>query len=306
MADFPSNPSNGNTHIIGNTVWVYNSTSDSWLIQDVTEYAVAHVGTSAPTNVQHGSLWFDTGSTGRLHVYVNGSWVYANPGAVNTIIAGAGIDVTEVPGSATLSHSDTSSISGTKGSTADLTKIDTITIDGNGHVTAVATGPIGHSDTSSISGTKGNTGNTTKIDKITVDANGHVTAVTTGAIGHSNTSNLSGTYGSTSDGTKIDTITVDANGHVTAIATGPAGGGGGSGSYAVGDIAVGRPKWNYSSVTHSAGTNYAGSTISFGLSQPSGTWKCIHGAHVSSTFRYSDESYHTINASSLSIYERVS
>jgi hypothetical protein len=266
MADFPSNPSNGNTHIIGNTVWVYSSTSDSWLIQDVTEYAVAHVGTSAPTNVQHGSLWFDTGSTGRLHVYVNGSWVYANPGAVNTVIAGAGIDVTEVPGSATLSHSDTSSISGTKGSTADLTKIDTITI----------------------------------------DANGHVTAVTTGAIGHSNTSNLNGTYGSTSDGTKIDTITVDANGHVTAIATGPAGGGGGSGSYAVGDIAVGRPKWNYSSVTHSAGTNYAGSTISFGLSQPTGTWKCIHGAHVSSTFRYSDESYHTINASSLSIYERVS
>jgi hypothetical protein len=267
MADFPSNPSNGNTHIIGNTVWVYNGTSDSWLINDVLEHAIAHVGTSAPSNVQHGSLWFDTGTTGRLHVYVNGSWVYANPGAVNTVIAGSGIDVTQSTGSATVAHSNTSNLNGTYGNTGDTTKIDTITIDGNGHVTAVATGPTGHS----------------------------------------NTSNLSGTYGSTSSTTKIDTITIDSNGHVTASATGPAsGGGGGSGSYAVGDIAVGRPKWNYSSITHSAGTNYAGSTISFGLAQPSGTWKCIHGANVSSTFRYSDESYHTINSSTLSIYQRVS
>ena len=268
MANFPSNPSNGNTHIIGNTIWVYASSTDSWTIQDVNEYAVANLESSLPSNPDQGTLWFDKQTTGRLFIYVDGHWIDASPASFDTVIGGSQIDVV------------------TSGSGADVV--------------------VGHSDTSTLNGTYGSTGDLTKIDQITVDANGHVTAVTTGAIGHSNTSNLNGTYGSTSDDTKIDTITVDANGHVTAIATGPAGGGGGSGSYAVGDIAVGRPKWNYSSVTHSAGSNYAGSAISFGLSQPSGTWKCIHGANVSSTFRYSDESYHTINASSLSIYERVS
>lgn len=43
----------------------------------------------------------------------------------------------------TLSHSDTSTLSGTYGSTADGTKIDTITVDALGHVTAIATGAVG-------------------------------------------------------------------------------------------------------------------------------------------------------------------
>ena len=41
-----------------------------------------------------------------------------------------------------------------------------------------------HEDTSSLSGIYGSTANGTKIDQITVDANGHVTAVTTGATGN--------------------------------------------------------------------------------------------------------------------------
>ena len=40
-----------------------------------------------------------------------------------------------------------------------------------------------HSDTSALSGTYGSTSNGTKIDNITVDARGHVTAITTGATG---------------------------------------------------------------------------------------------------------------------------
>ena len=41
-----------------------------------------------------------------------------------------------------------------------------------------------HEDTSTLSGVYGSTANGTKIDQITVDANGHVTAVTTGATGN--------------------------------------------------------------------------------------------------------------------------
>ena len=41
-----------------------------------------------------------------------------------------------------ISHDDTSALNGTYGSTANNTKIDTITVDAYGHVTAIATGPI--------------------------------------------------------------------------------------------------------------------------------------------------------------------
>jgi len=43
-----------------------------------------------------------------------------------------------------------------------------------------------HNDTSTLSGTYGSTANGTKIDQITVDALGHVTAITTGATGSGN------------------------------------------------------------------------------------------------------------------------
>ena len=41
-----------------------------------------------------------------------------------------------------------------------------------------------HEDTSTLNGTYGSTANGTKIDEITVDANGHITAITTGATGN--------------------------------------------------------------------------------------------------------------------------
>jgi hypothetical protein len=43
----------------------------------------------------------------------------------------------------TFNHSDTSALSGTYGSTSDGTKIDQITVDGRGHVTAITTGATG-------------------------------------------------------------------------------------------------------------------------------------------------------------------
>jgi len=43
-----------------------------------------------------------------------------------------------------------------------------------------------HEDTSTLSGTYGSTSNGTKIDQITVDSNGHITAITTGSTGDIN------------------------------------------------------------------------------------------------------------------------
>jgi len=67
----------------------------------------------------------------------------ANTGTITGVTAGTGLSGGGNSGSVTLSHADTSSLSGTYGSTTDGTKIDTITVDANGHITAVATGNTG-------------------------------------------------------------------------------------------------------------------------------------------------------------------
>jgi hypothetical protein len=52
-----------------------------------------------------------------------------------------------------VSHGDTSPLNGTYGSTNNTTKIDTITVDGNGHITAITTGPIAGGGGGGVSGT---------------------------------------------------------------------------------------------------------------------------------------------------------
>lgn len=174
MANFPSSPSNGDTHIIGNTIWVYNSTSDSWIIQDVNEYAIASLENTPPASPDEGTLWFDDQTTGRLYVYINGSWIDASPGELTNIVggtnvtattsgttvtisstdtdttysAGSGIDLTGT----TFSHSDTSSQGSVNNS--GTTFIQDITVDGYGHITGIgsATMPSGGSGTTSILG----------------------------------------------------------------------------------------------------------------------------------------------------------
>ncbi|MGB2046256.1 MAG: hypothetical protein ACPHUD_11025, partial [Porticoccaceae bacterium] len=49
---------------------------------------------------------------------------------------------------------------------------------------------ISHTDTSTLNGTYGSTSNATKIDQITVDAQGHVTAITTGGTGSMSSFNV--------------------------------------------------------------------------------------------------------------------
>jgi len=89
----------------------------------------------------------------------NGDGVSGNPTITNTVVpndatitlsagtdlTGGGNFTTDQSGNETITfnHADTSTLSGTYGSTADGTKIDTITVDARGHVTAVATGTTG-------------------------------------------------------------------------------------------------------------------------------------------------------------------
>jgi hypothetical protein len=149
--------------------------------------------------------------------------------AAGTSMSGGGAFTTNQTFSETITinHGDTSSLSGTYGSTDDAVKIDTITVDSNGHVTNITTGPVSGGG----GGTTPNNATITLAAGTSITGGGSFTTDQsfneTITFSHGNTSNLSGTYGSTNDSVKIDTITVDANGHITAITTGAVAGGGG-------------------------------------------------------------------------------
>ena len=93
-------------------------------IQDITLDTYGHVTglNSATVSIGNGTLTVQ--GTGAL----GGSGTFTANQSGNTTIS--------------ISHDDTSALNGTYGSTANNTKIDTITVDAYGHVTAVATGPI--------------------------------------------------------------------------------------------------------------------------------------------------------------------
>jgi hypothetical protein len=167
---------------------------NSGTINGITAFAMASGTASFPSNITVG------GTVDGRDVAADGTkldGIEANAKNDQTITAGSGLSGGGT-GDVTLSHSDTSSLSGTYGSTSDGTKIDQITVDGQGHVTAITTGTTGditgvtagsgisgggtsgtvtisHSDTSS-QGSINNSGRT-YIQDITLDTYGHITGI---------------------------------------------------------------------------------------------------------------------------------
>ena len=92
--------------------------------------------------------------------------------------------------------------------------------------------------------------------------------------------------------------TITLNNSVTSLSYGNVG------SLAVGHvISSGNASGTYS---HSAGSNYAGSSILFGSSAGSGTWKCLSPAATSQTYNYNDNPTVTINFRTGGLYQRIS
>lgn len=168
-----------------------------------------------------------------------------------SISAGTGLSGGgDITASRTLSHADTSTLSGAYGGNADGVVIEDITVDALGHVTAVGTVDLDSrflgisakaSDSDLLDGQDStyytNYNNLTNKPTIPTVNNATITlSAGTGlsgggdfttdqssnetiTISHADTSTLSGAYGGAGNGVVIEDLTVDANGHVTAVGT---------------------------------------------------------------------------------------
>ena len=76
------------------------------------------------------------------------------------------------------------------------------------------------------------------------------------------------------------------------------------GSLAVGHVITGTA--GTGTYTHSAGSNYSGSSILFGSSAGSGTWKCLSPAATNQTYVYNDNPVTNVNYRTGGLYQRIS
>ena len=97
-----------------------------------------------------------------------------NPGTVTSVDSGTGLTGGPITTSGTLSLATAGAGAGTYGSTANGTKIDQITLDAYGRVTAITTGATGSSSTTgtvtSVSGANGISGTVTTSGNLTLDS----------------------------------------------------------------------------------------------------------------------------------------
>lgn len=154
---------------------------------DPTDYATAAQGSLADTATQPGD---------NISTLTNDAGYITGGDFITEVIAGTDLTGGGTSGNVTISHANTSSLSGTYGSVSDGIKIDQITVDARGHVTAVTTGTTGlvsdivagsgltgggsssavvldHADTSTQ--TSVNNSGTTVIQDVTLDGFGHIT-----------------------------------------------------------------------------------------------------------------------------------
>jgi hypothetical protein len=138
--------------------------------------------------------WVLTGDSGTDQTVDDGETVDIKGGTYITTTVGATNKIT-------INHSDTSTLSGVYGNTANGTKIDQITVDGRGHVTAVSTGNTG--TVSSVATGTGLTGGTiTSTGTITFQPGGTSNGIITsnGTTGHTVEANITAYKNSSNEG----------------------------------------------------------------------------------------------------------
>ncbi len=252
-----------------NSVVNQGSTGTKFLVLDPSNFVDFRTGSEVRGDIGAGTMssFFVTGDSGTTQTIGNGNTLDIEGGNEISTVAGATDKVT-------INLNTGGAGAGTYGSTSDGTKIDTITLDAYGRVTAVATGGTGSGSMSSFTLTADSGTNQSITDGNTLDIAGGTNISTVVGATDTVTINMdtggigSGTYGSTSDGTKIDTITVDAYGRVTAVATGSTGTGTVTGSGSSGRVAF----WTSGSALGSdVNFHYDSTTERLALSSGSGT-----------------------------------
>jgi hypothetical protein len=107
----------------------------------------------------------------------NGAGYTTNVGDITGVTAGTDLTGGGSSGAITINHADTSTLSGNYGSTSNGTKIDTISVDARGHVTAITTGSTGDIE-GVTAGTNLNGGGTSGTVTLNVDSSPSFTNVT--------------------------------------------------------------------------------------------------------------------------------
>ena len=68
--NFPDSPSNGDTHIVGDKTWTYNTSKTRWTSSGSGGGSSVTVSDTAPTSPSDGDQWFNS-TNGSLLIYYN-------------------------------------------------------------------------------------------------------------------------------------------------------------------------------------------------------------------------------------------
>ena len=155
------------------------------VVSDIDLDTYGHVTNLATRNITLANLGY-TGATNANYItnnnqLTNGAGYTTNTGDITGVTAGTDITGGGTSGTVTINHADTSSLSGTYGSTSNSTKIDQITVDARGHVTAITTGTTGDIE-GVTAGTNLNGGGTSGSVTLNLDSTITLTTVNAGTI----------------------------------------------------------------------------------------------------------------------------
>ena len=198
-------------------------------IQDITLDTYGHI-----TGITSATETVTNTNTNQLTTFVvedgDGTEVTISQGKEWKFVEGTAIDINWTdtstgsdgdPFDLTISHTDTSTLSGTYGSTSNATKIDQITVDAQGHVTAISTGGTGSMSSFNVQANGGTQVAITNGEEVNFVNGNATTAVVVNQTNptvtfHHNDTSSQGSVNN-SGNTVIQDVTLDGYGHVTGL-----------------------------------------------------------------------------------------